>query len=425
MSTLYIRLPARIAAGHAANHALQPAQLGCVFALASDAGNVEREGVAPLSELGALVAGAQRVLLILAATDVSLLRVAVPPLSPARLRVALPNLVEDQLLAEPAEVVVAAGRATDGLRTVAVVQRDWLELLVKIMLALGARKILALPAQLCLPYRADTVSAALCAIESGGERDLTLALRLAAEEGIGLPVLPQAGAATAPSALQMLRLMVPEAAVTLYVPAAEVRAYQAALEAEGEQRITLQPDSWAHWIAGAQHAQPDLVAGLGGATGPGIDWNRWRWPLALAGALLLVNVFALNLDWWRLKREADITRATLAQVFQQAYPKETVIIDPVLQMRQKIAAAKREAGQPAPDDFAPLAAGFAEAWSRAGSGGQSLPAIAALEYRERALLVRIKAPGEIPVAQLQPALAAHNLGLTQQGADALQIRSAR
>jgi len=417
LSTLYIRLPARAAA----DYAQQGAALGCAFAVAADNGAIEQEGTAALSDLAARIAPAQRVVLILAAADVSLLRVAVPPLSPARLKAALPNLVEEQLIADPSESVVVAGRSADGLRTVAVVQRDWLEMLVNILLALGARKIAALPAQLCLPFHADTVSAAVSEIDTGAGLDISLTLRLSQQEGIGLPVMPEPGQATAAEALQTLRLMAPEAAVTLYVPAAEVAAYQAA----ADERISIQPDRWAHWIAGAQSAEPNVLAGLGHAAGPSFDWSRWRWPLILGGAVLLINVVALNLDWWRLRQEANTARAALTRTFQEAYPKEAVIIDPVLQMRQKIAAAKQQTGQPAPDDFTPLVASFAQAWSDAGAGGQTLPAIAALEYRERALLIRVKPSGEIPVAQLQTALAARNLALTQQGADALQVRSAR
>lgn len=419
MSTLYIRLPARAAIAHAQ----YAAGFGCAFALAADNGSVQREGAALLSELADLVAGAQRVRLILAAADVSLLRVVVPPLSPARLRVALPNLVEDQLIGELSESVVAAGRTVDGLRTVAVVQREWLEMLAKTLIALGARKLSALPAQLCLPYRADAVSAAVTGTEAGAGNDIGLTLRLAEQEGIGLPVLPEAGRSVAAEALQTLRLVAPQASVTLYVPAAEVRAYQELLQAGAEQRITIQPDRWAHWIAGAQEAEPDLLAGLVGAAGPSFNWSRWRWPLILASAVLLVNVAALNLDWWRLKQEANAAHAALTRTFQTAYPKETVIVDPALQMRQKIAAAKQAAGQPAPDDFTALAAAFAEAWKHSASSGRPLPALAALEYHERALLVRIKTPGEIPLAQLQTALAARNLALSQQDAGVLRIRS--
>lgn len=416
MSTLYIRLPAR-ASDASAQHA---GALGCAFALASDRGDIEREGTATLADLADLVTAAQRVTLILAAADVSLLRVAVPPLSPARLKVALPNLVEDQLIGELAESVVVAGRAADGLRTVAVAQRDWLEMLARIVAALGAHRISALPAQLCLPYRAGAASAAITEIDSDTGRDVALALRLSEQDGIGLPVLPAPGDGAAQEALHTLRLMVPEADVTLYVPAAEVGIYQEL----ADERITIQPDHWAYWIAGAQGAEPDLMGGLASAAGSGFDWSRWRWPLILASAVLLINVVALNVDWWRLRQEADTARAALTQTFQAAYPNETVIVDPVLQMRQKIAVAKQAAGQPAPDDFATLVAGFAEAWSHAGGAGKA-PPIDALEYHERALLVRAKALGQIPLAQLETALAAHNLTASQQGADALQIRSAR
>lgn len=435
MSTLYLRLPPRAALGQT-SHA---AALGCVFALTGDRSDtIEQEGSASLSELGDVIARAQRVILILAASDVTLLRVIVPPLSAARMKTALPNLVEEQLIADPADCVVVAGAVLDGLRTVAVVQREWLEMLAKIMLALGARKISALPAQMCLPHHADaqvdpqtnTIVAAITETETDGVRDVALALRLAPQQGIGLPILLEPGSDRAFEALQTLRVMVPHAALTLYVPAAQVAAYQAA----ADDGIGIQPDRWASWISAAREAEPDLMSGLGAAAGPQFNWNRWRWPLVLASALLLVNISALNLDWWRLKQEANSARVALNQTFQNAYPKETVIVDPLLQMQQKIAAAKHAAGQPAPNDFVPLTAGFAEAWNHAGpssaggpklAAGATLPAIAALEYHDSALLVRIKQPGEIPLAALQTALAARNLVLESQGADAVQIRSAR
>src|SRR5674476_1695699 len=107
--------------------------------------------MSPLSELSDTVAKSQRVVLLLAASDVTLLRVKVPPLSSARLKATLPNLVEDQLIADPSDCVVVAGGLSDGLRTVAVVQRAWLDLLAKTLFAIGARALAALPAQLCLP----------------------------------------------------------------------------------------------------------------------------------------------------------------------------------------------------------------------------------------------------------------------------------
>ena len=83
--------------------------------------------------------------LILAAADVNLLQPQVPPLSDAKLKLALPNLVEEQLLADPSDCVIVAGRAADNSRLIAVVQRDWLELLVKTLHALGANQLQVRP----------------------------------------------------------------------------------------------------------------------------------------------------------------------------------------------------------------------------------------------------------------------------------------
>lgn len=69
----------------------------------------------------------------------------VPPLSDAKLKLALPNLVEEQLLADPSDCVIVAGRAADNSRLIAVVQRDWLELLVKTLHVLGANQLQVRP----------------------------------------------------------------------------------------------------------------------------------------------------------------------------------------------------------------------------------------------------------------------------------------
>ena len=97
MSILYIRHPPKAAFDAA------PVPLPCRFALVSNHGAVEREGLSALPSLADTIRQAARVVLLLAASDVSLLRVKVPPLSNARLKVALPNLVEDQLMSDPAE----------------------------------------------------------------------------------------------------------------------------------------------------------------------------------------------------------------------------------------------------------------------------------------------------------------------------------
>ncbi|HEV7815016.1 MAG TPA: type II secretion system protein GspL, partial [Janthinobacterium sp.] len=252
MTTLYIRHPAKASVDGASGGAAPP----CRFALAGDGGNLLQQGAAALASLTDLVASARRVVLLLGAADVTLLRVKMPPLSPARLRAALPNLVEEQILGEPGDNALAAAATQDGdgMRTVAVVQKAWLETLVKTLLAQGARSIAALPAQLCLPLPPGGAAAAIETDDVG----LELTLRLAPAEGMGLSMASQPLAA-----LQTLRAFAGETPLTLYLAADQLPVYQELLAVVPG--ITLETEHWAHWISASKGAGIDLVPALGNA----------------------------------------------------------------------------------------------------------------------------------------------------------------
>ena len=397
--------------------------------------------MASLSDLSDTIAKSQRVVLLLAASDVAVLRVNVPPLSSARLKTALPNLVEDQLIVDPSDSVVVAGGVSDGLRTIAVVQRAWLDMLVKTLIAFGARHIAALPAQLCLPYQSDqtgqtdhsgSVTAAINDRDDAGlNAEIDMTLRLSEQDGIGLAIAHEKDEPAERVAIRTLCAVIPEAPVTLYVPQTLVRAYQEAVNttAELSKRISVSADNWSRWIAGANGMTLDLMAGLGIGTGPKLDWRPWRWPLALVAAVLAINAAALNIDWWRLKRESDALRATMIQIYKSAYPQESVIIDPLAQMQQKIAIARHNSGLPAPDDFTAIVADFGQAWASTVAATGKDAAIASLDYHERSLFVRLKPGGESPTRQMKTALAKYQLALElapeQSGAVVWQIRSAK
>lgn len=441
MSTLYIRLASKAVADSAPHWP----ELPCPFALISN-GNlshgstIERQGTAPLSELSDTVAKSQRVVVLLAASDVSMLRLQVPPLSSARLKAALPNLVEEKLLADPADCVVVAGGLSGGLRTVAVIQRAWLDILVKTLIAFGARHIAALPAQLCLSYQSDqpgSVTVAISDRNDGGQNgDIDMTLRLSEQDGIGLTVAHEQDESAPNAAIRTLCAMIPEAPITLYVPQSAVRAYQEVVNntIALSKRINVSADNWSHWIAGTKLMTLDLMAGLGTGTDPKLDWRPWRWPLTLAVVVLVINTAALNIDWWHLKGETSTLRAAMIQTYKLAYPKESVIIDPIAQMQQKIATAKHDSGLAAPDDFIALTAAFGEAWSNIvnASTDKSTLAIAALEYRERSLFVHLKPGGKAPTQQIKDALTKRGLSLNlasldlaphQSGAVIWKIRS--
>lgn len=412
MSTLYIRLPFASVAD-SASHWL------CPYALVSARNRVEREGIELLTNLSETISKAQRIVLLLNSSNVTVLRLQTPPLSAANLRAALPGLVEDHLLCDPGECVIVAGDLLDGFRTIAVMQRTLLDFLAGTFASFGAKRISALPAQLCLPWQTGHVTAAI------SETAVDMTLRLSEQDGIGLAISVNQDQSAETMAIQTLRAMVSEAPITLYAP--QVQAYRQAInEADAlNGRIQVFADSWAHWIAGAGTTKIDLMTGLGTENAPRLDLRPWRWPLALAAAVLLINAAVLNIDWWRLKSQTSALRASMTQIYKSAYPKESVILDPLAQMRQKIAIARHDSGQAMPDDLIYIAAAAGEALSNLATGN----IVAALEYRDHALFVQLKPGMDAPTQQMKAALAKRDFSLElapeQSGAQVWKIRSVK
>jgi general secretion pathway protein L len=400
LTTLYIRLPARAESEGALAR----------FAVVADGGALVQQGEGALRGMGDAVAASRHVVLLLTAADVTLLQVKTPPLSAARLKTALPNLVEEHILGDPDDCVLVAApvQHDDGMRTVAVANRAWLEAIVKGLLAQGARTVSAMPAQLCLPLAPGNVSGV---IDGNG-----ITLRHGQYAGLGLAV--SGGPAVA---LQTARALAGDSPLHLYVEPDQLGEYQALVQEAGP-GITVEAEHWAHWVAGAKSTTLDLVPGLGAAGAQVRDWKKWKWPLRIALLAVVVNLVGLNVQHMRLKAEADAIRKGMTQVFRAAYPKETVITsDPAAQMRNNINRAKALQGQLTPDEFTYQAAAFGEAV-------RSLPRppeLLSLGYRERATTIKIK-PDTFDAAGLQglkDALAQRKLELSEGGPGVWVVRS--
>jgi len=432
-TTLYVRMLPR-----AVSKTLPHWQAHAVpFALTARDGNLQRSGIAPLQDLRPQISQVQQVVLLLAASDVTLLRIAVPPLSASRLQAALPALVEEKLITDPDECVLVAGPESRGLRTIAVVERDWLASVVTCLSALGARRVAVLPVQLCLPLPAGDGVVAAAVTETPAQIDL--AVRFSDMEGMGLPILPEHPEASAHEVCRVLLALVAPHPFELSVPIGRFDAYADAVQALGshDAAITVREENWPQWIEGARHHSMDLVRGLNNREAKGTDWGRWRWSLALAVLLLVVQVSALNWDWWRMNNEALDLRAGMTRVYREAFPNENVIVDPLAQMAQKINQIRRGTGGAASTDFLPLVATFGEAWdalpvsegvpASASTASQASNPILGLDYRDGLLTVRFKPGVNPPKEAAQIELAARNVSLTvlpEQG-DAVvwQIRS--
>ncbi|PLQ01034.1 type II secretion system protein GspL [Cupriavidus pauculus] len=211
-TTLYVRLP------HRPHDQPQPWQFGAMpFALVRASAEKSRAGgLSPAPELlreGHALAGempaADRLVLILAASDVLLTTALVPPLPPARLRLALPNLVEDMLATDAAPCHIALGPALDPAapargprrRLLMVTDRAWLRAALDQFTEHKHRRRSVLPAQLCLPLaQADAPAPAPAAARETSEPALAEAVAPASPSPASVPEIPATTDESAPPA---------------------------------------------------------------------------------------------------------------------------------------------------------------------------------------------------------------------------------
>lgn len=216
----YLRLPPRTAIDKHRNIA----DIVLPYAIALR-GKLLQTGVTSLAQPGFVLGDAYTVVLLIAASDVTLLRVDVPPLPAHRLHGVLPALVEDRLIGDAADCLMVAGKELAGKRAVAVMQRDWLLAWTRQLHQSGVHRIRALPLQLCLPLQADHLAAALMV-----NGDVTeLVIRYAADEGIGLPMTDADEVTLPDQVLQLLSTMAGERVTDLFLPPDVVGEYQSAL----------------------------------------------------------------------------------------------------------------------------------------------------------------------------------------------------
>lgn len=353
----------------------------------------------------------KQVTLVFDARDVNLLRVTVPPLPAARLRQAIPNLVEDLLLQDAQACAYAIGPRLDddGTRLVAAIDRAWLELAVGAFERRGIGVQAAWPAQLALPLLAGRT--ALACLHDG------LALRTGTCDGIGWSAGADAEARAETIATALAATAEPQATAISAAPAASSESAGAGADAgapqtpiSGTRRELVAFVEDATWqapvLAAAARAgvgiemRPlafpvaapvDLLSARAGTAArrwlADVDWRSWRLPAAAAMATGVVALAGINLHWVLLAHESERLGAAIEQRYRDAFPGTQMIVDPLLQMQRRIADLRASAGEAGPDDFVPLLARFSQTL-----GAQSIDAMAAVDFREGRLRVRFQ-PG--------------------------------
>jgi general secretion pathway protein L len=315
-----------------------------VWALVRPDGSLAREGEGLIADLPS----AKRTMIVVAASRVLLAVATLPSRGARRIRSALAYAVEDQLTSDPESVhAVAAGPLRRNRQAVAVIEREWLRRLIGSFESAGVSPE-SVTVETCLPPIAD------------GE--WTLVLRgdggfLRTGEAAGMSV-DRVFDGSAPA---VLKLTLDAARASEGAPRKIViRADRAADVGAWERELGVPCEggnSWREWQS-AGRPSVEFRQGEFAHSSHGLSrlWPRLRPAAILAAAALGVEVVGTFCQWGALRYEKAQLEARMRQQFKAAFPQAQAIVDPALQMRRNVQAARAAAGVPQESDFLPLLA---------------------------------------------------------------------
>jgi general secretion pathway protein L len=108
-------------------------------------------------------------------------------------------------------------------------------------------------------------------------------------------------------------------------------------------------------------------------------------PLAWAAVAALVAIGGMNAYYFKLESEASGIKQQMENAFRTSFPETTAVVDPVLQTKRQLNDLRARAGQPSANDFSVLNARTAQLLTAAPLGS-----VGAIEYRDGALKVKFK-----------------------------------
>jgi general secretion pathway protein L len=418
------------------------------FVLLDKSGRTQRAG---RSALGLLPRATSTVLMV-AARDLLMMPATLPPLRGPKLRQALPNIVEDQLIQDPqtCHIAVDAQAAAGGPHVLAIIDRGWFRFICEAFSAAGHRSLRAVPVTRCLPEAplaaapvevAETVGAAEPALAGAGSplREAAPAESAAsASLGAAPEVVPMVAAVlgavvqTAPalllegtveSGVPRVELAIARGAQGegLAVPASAVNATLGALAGAARVSLYMLTEVPGNEPSLGANSPARLAAHVHGASPLPFEqlarraltcrfdlcqfefasqpWRldratlrRLRLPVLLAVGALVVAIIGANVQWLMLSRHRDAINTQMTELLLNAFPKTTVVLDAPDQMSRQLQQLRVAAGELSPDDFLSLADGLARSLPPVPVNG-----IAALDYHDRRLDVTFK-----PEVKLDP-----------------------
>jgi general secretion pathway protein L len=329
--------------------------------------------------------------------DVFVAAIDAPKLSEAKLRQALPNLLEDRLLADPADCQFAfdlprASGATTITAApklaVGVIDRGLLTRALDVIGEAGYRARAAYSEIYTVPAPA----AGVLSVRADRGRGIA---RSGKHDGFAFDLGEPGSEAEAPAALVIATRQLGIKRIAAYGRDAE-RVFKLA----GALGVTVELTQREVDPAATEGAVNLLQAAFAqrGAVST-FALNRLRVgslkPLLIwSGVAAATYVVGMNLYWLKLDAEARALRSSMETSFRSAFPEANAVVDPLQQTRQLLGNLRTRAGIPSAGDFTVLNTQAAQLMSMAPVGS-----VAGVEYRDGSLRVKFK-----PNSPLDPAL---------------------
>ena len=358
----------------------------------------------------ALLPKANSVDIVFDASDVFVTTIDAPKLSEGKLRLALPNLLEERLLADPTDCHFAFSPARGGgapgtgeapRMPVAVIDRGLITRALDALTESGYRvraaysEIYTVP-----PPTAGTLSVRV-------DRGRGIA-RSGLHDGFTFDIGDEAPATLALAVRQsgIKRIHGYGREGARLSAFAESLAVQVEVHAE---EVDLPSTEGAVNLLQGAFAQGGLMGSLSPGGGlSAISLRALRVPLGWAAAAVVVGVVGMNIYYLKLDGESKALRSQMEASFRSNFPQIAAVVDPIEQTKRQLSELRSRGGIPSANDFSVLNARTALLLTSAPIGS-----VASMEYRDNALKVKFK-PGTGDNAALQNSLRS---AAVQQGLD--------
>ena len=346
----------------------------------------------------ALLPKASGVDLVFDASDVLITEIESPKLSEGTLRMALPNMLEERLLADPADCHFAFRLARGGSGNtavgeqpsmpVAVVDRGLLTRALDALAESGYR-IRAAYSEI---YTVPPPAAGVLSVRVNRGRGV---VRSGLHDGF---VFDLGDEVPATLALAVRQLGIKR--IQAYgKEASRLTALESGLNVQVDihtEEVDLGSTEDAVNLLQGAFAQGGMMASIvPGGLLPALNARTLRVPLAWAATAIVVAVVGMNVYYLKLNNESSAIRSQMEASFRSNFPQATAVVDPIEQTKRQLSDLRSRAGIPSANDFSVLNARTALLLSIAPVGS-----VAGMEYRDNALKVKFKpGTGDNPALQ--------------------------